>query len=357
MPGRYITERERYQIEILLKDKKTQTEIAELLKRNKSTISREIKRGSVTLRDGKTWEDYTVYKADVAQRKYEEAKKNKTPALKIGNDMEFVRFVEYWIKEMKYSPQAVLYKIKQEKLSFRTDISRQTLYRYIYDGIFLNLTRKDLPYRKKVQKKQKEEKEVALKNLKGKPISKRPEETESREIYGHWEMDTVVSGKDKGKACLLVLSERATREQIILKMPDKKSASVIEALNHIEKKTGAKAFREKFKSITCDNGTEFLDFRQMEKSCKNKKRNRTSIYYCHPYSAWERGTNENQNRLIRRWVPKGTKIEDIPDRNIIFLQEWINSYPRKIFNGNSSNTYRAGAVNDIFMPMPLSIQG
>lgn len=336
MPGRYLTEYERYQIEILLKDKKTQTEIAELLKRNKSTISREIRRGLVTLRDGKTWENYTVYKADVAQRRYDEAKKNKAPDLKIGNDMDFVRFVEYWIKEMKYSPQAVLYKIQQENLSFKTNICRQTLYRYIYNGVFLNLTQKDLPY-KKQHKKPEQKNRIALKNLKGKPITKRPEEAESREIYGHWEIDTVVPGTNKGRACLLVLSERMTREEIIIKIPDKKSSSVIKALDRIEKKTGTRAFREKFKSITCDNGTEFLDHQQMEQSYRNKRLRRTAVYYCHPYSAWERGTNENQNRLIRRWTPKGASIEELTEKNIVFIQEWVNSYPRKIFNGRSSN--------------------
>ncbi len=340
MSGKYVTEKERYQIEILLKDGKSRTEIAKLLGRNKSTIGREIERGMVTLRDGKTWEDYKVYKADVAQRKYEGNRKNKTPDLKIGNDMEFVRFVEYWIGEMKYSPQAVLYKIKQEGLQFRTDISKQTLYRYIYGGVFLHLTEKELPSGRRKKKKQEGKKEVALNNLKGKSISERPKEAESRKTYGHWEMDTVQPGKEKGSACLLVLSERKYREEIITKMPDKKSASVITVLNRIERRMGAKAFREKFKSITCDNGVEFLDFQGIEKSCRNRKKKRTEVYFCHPYSAWERGTNENINRQIRRWVPKGKGIGGIPDKEILFIQDWINNYPRGIFGGASSDKKR-----------------
>ncbi len=341
MPGKYLTEKERYQIEILLKDGKNQSEIAKLLDRNKSTISREIERGMVTLLSGDTWEYYTIYQADVAQRRYLENRENKTPPLKIGNDYDFVRFVEYWIGEMKYSPQAVLFKIRNENLSFHTSISRQTLYRYIKNGVFLHLTKDNLPCNRK-QKKKETEKRVCLHNIKGTSIEERPEEVNLREVFGHWEMDTVV-GKKGTKACLLVLSERMGRTEIIRKIPDRKSQSVINALNKLEKELGSRAFQRIFQTITCDNGVEFLDHEGIETGARNKKKKRTKVYYAHPYSSYERGTNENTNRMIRRWIPKGTDIDQYTEEYIAFIQDWINSYPRGIFAGMSADEKRVSA--------------
>jgi len=90
-----------------------------------------------------------------------------------------------------------------------------------------------------------------------------------------------------------------------------------------------------FQSITVDNGSEFADCDSMEKSCLNDGK-RTKLFYCHPYSSWERGSNENQNKLIRRWIPKGTPIENFTDEEIARIEAWINDYPRKIFKGRAA---------------------
>ena len=105
--------------------------------------------------------------------------------------------------------------------------------------------------------------------------------------------------------------------------------------NILERKLG-KRFYDKFKTITFDNGVEFMDYEGMEKSCLRKKK-RTSIYYAHPYCSGERGTNENNNRLIRRWIPKGTLIDDISKEFIQKVEDWINNYPRAMFDYKSSN--------------------
>lgn len=94
-------------------------------------------------------------------------------------------------------------------------------------------------------------------------------------------MDTVVDGQGIGKACLLVLSERMTREEIVIKIKNKKASSVVHALNMLERKLGSRKFREKFKIITCDNGCEFMDAKGIEKS-RYTKGNRTTLYYCPP---------------------------------------------------------------------------
>ena len=147
-------------------------------------------------------------------------------------------------------------------------------------------------------------------------------------------MDTVV-GKQGTKTVLLVLSERVMRKELIFKIPSKSQAAVVKVLDRLERKMG-KLFEETFKTITCDNGCENLDFEGIERSIRNKKR-RTKVYYAHPYSSWERGTNENINKMIRRFIPKGIDISEFTSKQIEQIQHWINNYPRRIFNGLSAN--------------------
>ena len=120
-------------------------------------------------------------------------------------------------------------------------------------------------------------------------------------------------------------------------MDNKKAESTVKALNSLERKLGAVKFRGIFKSITVDNGVEFLDFQNLEKSIINKKLKRTIIYYCHPFCSSERGSNENQNRLIRRFIPKGSDISLLTNEDIKQIQEWMNNYPRKLLGGKSAN--------------------
>lgn len=336
--GKHITEQERYQIEILLKSKKKPCEIAALIGKCVRTIYYEINRGK-TEQLTTDLKKVVVYKADAAQRVYKKHKQENGRSLKIGNDMRFVRYIETSIREEHYSPYAALQRARNEGMRFQTDICTKTLYNYIDAGLFLNISNKHLP-QKKQRKKREYKRTVPLNNLKGDSIEKRPEEVQERDIYGHWEMDTVVSGQGKGKACLLVLSERMTREEIIRKIPDKKTASVISALDKLEREIGARRFRETFRTITCDNGCEFLNFTGIEKSCINKKLPRTKTYFCHPYSSWERGTNENQNGLIRRFIPKGADIGKYSEEDIGHIEHWMNTYPRKILEGKSSSQYK-----------------
>ena len=334
----YITEAERYQIEILLKKKCGIREIAESLGHEYYTIYHEIKKGMVKQLDTHLREIY-VYKADYAQRITEENMSNRGRNLKIGSDHKLAAYIEDMIKNKKYSPEALLYHARNEGLSFDTEICKGTIYNYINMGLFLNISYKDLPHQKKRKKKKAETSTVALNNRSGRSIEKRDPDIKERRSYGHWEMDTVVGGQGKGKSCLLVLSERMTREEIIIKMKDKKSFSVVHALNMLEKKLGSRKFREKFRTITVDNGVEFLDSSGIEKS-RYTKVNRTTLFYCHPYSSWERGTNENINRMIRRFFSKGIDFDVVTKQQVKFVEDWINNYPRKILGGLSSNQYR-----------------
>lgn len=337
--GNYITERQRYEIELLLREKYSKPQIAEVLGIKYNTLYKEIERGTVEQMDS-LLAVHRVYKADYAQMVYERSASNRGRNLKIRSDYRLAAYIETMIREKKYSPEALIRQIKNEGLHFDTTLCPKTIYNYLDMGLFLNVGNSDLPYKKPGRKKKKEDKStVSLNNRKGRSIEERPGDIRERKHYGHWEMDTVVSAQGTGLSCLLVLSERMTREEIIIKIRNKKSCMVVRALNRLEKQYGSKAFRNKFKTITCDNGVEFLDHKGIEKSIYTKQK-RTTVYYCHPYSSYERGTNENINRMIRRFFPKGTNFDEIKPAQIAAVEAWINNYPRGILGGISSNLFR-----------------
>lgn len=202
------------------------------------------------------------------------------------------------------------------------------------------LTQEELPRHGKKKHKYKKVKKnkSASRAPAGESIEQRPEEIDEREEFGHWEGDTVYSGKGKRKTtrALLTLTERKTRKEIIIAIPNRKAETVVKALDALERKLGARRFRAIFKSITFDNGTEFAAAEELERSCINKHLPRTKVYFCHPYSSWERGTNENTNGMIRRRFPKGTNFAAVTNAQIVQAENWINNYPRKILGYKSS---------------------
>ena len=147
MSGRrfsHLSWTDRLKIERMLKENRKVQEIANALHVHNSTIYREIKRG-VTLQRTSEWEDVMVYCPETAQRRYEENMAAKGPELKITNDHELAAYIEEKIRDEKYSPAAVLAKIKEEGRVFSVEISKWTLYSYITKGVFLTITNEDLP--------------------------------------------------------------------------------------------------------------------------------------------------------------------------------------------------------------------
>lgn len=337
---KHLTLRERYQIEILIKERLKPIEIAKRIGKGIRTIEREISKGKVRLLNT----DLTYrgeYCADAGQRVYDENSKNKGPGLKIGRDRKLANHIEKKIIKEKYSPDAVIGEIEAKGLQFEAKICTKTLYNYIDRGdVFLNLTNKDLPVKRELKKRDYKKIKIAHKNLKGTSIEERPAEIDDRKEYGHWEMDCVVGKRGGRGAVLLVLSERSIREEIIIKLPGKTQEAVVAALDKIEIKYKGK-FKEKFKTITVDNGSEFLNYKGIEGSKIDIGKKRVKVYYAHPYSSWERGTNENINKLIRRFIPKGTEIDNISESRIKQIEDWINNYPRRIFGYKSARDMAA----------------
>lgn len=327
---KHITYAERTMIETWYNsDKKSKKEIADLLHKSERTIRREINRGLVIIRNY-DWTEGSEYSAKVAQEKYEYGMTSKGPELKLDQDIKIVKYIEKEIKENKKSPEVVAHELKEEGFN----ISGKTIRNAIKSGIiFEKIKQGKIIYKKEYNNKNKE-KRVSKMIPAEKSIEYRPEEAKGRNVYGYWEGDLVV-GKQGTKTVLFTLTERMTRQEIIIKLPNKKTETIAKALDKIERKY-KKEFYDTFKSITFDNGVEFMGYEGLEKSCLRKKK-RTEIYYAHPYCSGERGTNENNNRLIRRWIPKGTDMTNIKVSFIKEIENWINNYPRAMFDYKSSN--------------------
>jgi IS30 family transposase len=272
-----------------------------------------------------------VYLADVGQRKHDQNAANKGRGLKIGHDHRLARYIEEKIKIARWLPDAVIGHIKAEGLRFETSICTKTLYNYIDKEIFAGISNKDLWVKKNgMRRGYKPIRTVALNNKSGKSIVERPKEAEERTEQGHWEIDLVV-GKQGTKPAILTLVERKTRKSLYILVKNKTQNEVIAALKRIRRRASGD-FTDVFKTITADNGSEFLNSNAIKKATQCEE-----VYYAHPYSSWERGSNENSNRILRRFVPKGTNIGKLTASDIQRIENWVNNYPRKILGYQSAN--------------------
>ena len=330
---KHLSVGERFKIEAYVRVGFKCRQIAEKLGKSPSTISREIRKGNVEQLDCHLAKK-PVYMADHGQREYDEKQSNKGRPLKIETDSELIKHIEKKIKEDRYSPAAVMGEIIQQGLIFKTKPCIKTVYNYIHSGVFYRVGETDLVYggrrKKKYRKVGKTRRKVSLKS-----IEDRPQAANERTEYGHWEID-IVKSIINARACLLTLTERLTRQEIILKLDSCTVEEVDRKLTFLETKMG-KYFSRIFKTVTADNGSEFLNWEMLEESKLKPGTKRTTMYYAHPYSSYERGTNENSNRIIRRFIPKGSDIGKITVETIRKIQNWMNNYPRGIFNYQTAN--------------------
>ena len=325
--GKHLTREERIVIERMSRGGIPPRDIAAVLDRHERTIERELKRGHVKQLDYELRTKY-VYSSDRGQDVHDQNATAKGPDLKIGCNHATAEFIRCRIVEHKESPDVVAYRMKQ--VGMEGAVCTKTLYNYIDDKVIPGVSNESLWEKRKRRKQRRRGLRRQAKRLsRGLSIERRPAEAESRETFGHWEMDLVVGPTHGSNAALLTLVERKHRHMIVRKIPDKTQASVLKALRGIERHYGARRFRQIFKTITVDNGSEFLDFEALEAS-EFSKQQRTQIFYAHPYSSWERGSNENGNRMIRRFVAKGRDIARFTRQAIDDIETWINNYPRRI---------------------------
>lgn len=332
--AKHLTDNDRLTIERMLRAGSTKEQIAKAVGKCLRTIYYEIKRGMCKQITSEL-EYEERYCADYAILKYRENMSAKGTDLKIGHDHALANRLEELIVDLHFSPGAALAEIRNNGEVYDTTLCESTVYNYIFRGdVFLRLSPEHL-HDKGLHHfdKGKHKRRTAARAPKGETIEHRPDEVKERQSFGHWEMDSVMGCKGSHKA-LLVLTERLTRNGIVLLVKDHTAASVVQALNGLERRFG-KAFYSIFKSITVDNGCEFQDFEGIEKAQKRRGK-RTLVYFCHPYSSYERGSNENMNRLLRRFFPKGTNFDTVLASDVKKAEEWINHYPRKLLGWKSA---------------------
>jgi IS30 family transposase len=269
-----------------------------------------------------------VYSSDRGQAVHDLNATAKGPNLKLGKNHELAEFIRSRIVDHKESPDIVAYRMDEKCMDGA--VCTKTIYNYIDQQVIPGVSNESLWEKRNRRKQRRRSFRRVVKRLsRGQSIDQRPKEAESREQFGHWEMDLVVGPVRGSSATLLTLAERKHRCAIIRKLPDKTQASVLKAIRGIERQHGHSRFRQIFKTITVDNGSEFLDFETLETSGFSNQQ-RTRIFYAHPYASWERGTNENTNRMIRRFIRKNQNISHISQRKVQEVESWINDYPRRI---------------------------
>ncbi|WP_410495705.1 IS30 family transposase [Cellulosilyticum sp. ST5] len=313
---KHLSFEERMTIQIRLKDGYSSYKIAKELGRASNTIRNEIARGTVTqIKHGHKVE---VYLADAGENIYLQHRKYCCPKLKRLSCSDFISYVCTTMKSRNWSVDAIVNQLFKPSQMVCT----KTLYNYIDLGL-LEIRNVDLPM--KFRRNTKPQRNRINRRILGTSIEERPVSIDSREEFGHWEIDTVIGTKDKNDSVLLTLAERKTRHYIVRKIASKTSHAVLTELANLKTYFGEQ-FNHVFKSITSDNGQEFAELSKVEQESAVK------VYFTHPYASCERGTNERHNGLLRRFIPKGVAINGYSIDESAFIEEWCNTLPRKLLN-------------------------
>ena len=319
--NKHLNLKERMLIEIRLGDGLSAYKIAKELGRPINTVLNEIRRGTTTqIKQGKSIE---IYLADTGEAIYRKNRLNSSRNFKYLECIEFINYAVDKVKNNHWSVDACVGEAKaSNRFNYSQIVCTKTLYNYIDLGL-LGIKNIDLPL--KLRRNTKPNRIKNNKKKLGTSISERPSYIEERKEFGHWEIDTVIGEKSSDDNVLLTLVERKTRYAMVLAVPCHSADSVTDTLKRISDLFGTK-FTEVFKTITADNGSEFANLAKLEFHTEGK----TKIYFTHPYSSFEKGTNERHNGLIRRFIPKGKRISDYSSDAIAFIEDWMNTLPRKI---------------------------
>ena len=305
----HLTKEQRYTISCLLAQGKKQKEIAATIGRDKSVVSREIKRNK-DQRNG-------VYDDGLANRKYAARQKGKPKHLRFTPGMK--SYVEDLLKE-DYSPEQIVGASKEQGIDC---VSHERIYQHVWQDkkdkgdLYAHLRRKGRKYRKRGNNK---DSRGIIKNRVS--IDQRPNIVKDRERFGDLEVDLVL-GKNH-KQAILTINDRASGMLKMTKVASKESAVVTKAI--VELLDDWKPF---LKTITADNGKEFAGHETVSELLG------VDYYFAHPYHSWERGSNENLNGLVRQYFPKGSDFRPISVHDVKNIENKLNNRPRKRFNFKS----------------------
>lgn len=324
-----LSYKERIVIETLLKENKSKNYIAKQLKRNRTTITREVNLWVIKPTD--------IYKADMAHWYALQLNKSKKYSDKINAYPKLKVFI-YRNLILGTSPELMAGRLK---ILHPNDpimsISHESIYKHIYKHRQTNLGRKLiklLPYQhhKRRQKRKFGKNRPRIKNQTS--IDSRPNHVELRLEVGHWEGDLMIGVGQKSAIGTIV--ERKTRYTFIVKLENRKSETVTHQFAKIVNTL------PKFitKTMTYDNGMEMANHQWLTNNTG------MDVYFAHPYSSWERGTNENTNGLIRRFLPKGTDFNNVTEEQLKAIEKNLNNRPKKVLGYRTPNEQMMQEIND-----------
>ena len=304
---------ERVIIETLLKEKRTKSYIADNLSRARSTVTREVNK----------WVENPTESYDAALAHWCVVDDNQNKRIRRKIDLyPSLKIYVYRGLLNNWSPEQISGRIKED---FPNDsimsISHEAIYQHIYSRPQAKMNKKLialLPFHKsrRWSTKGSAKRKHIIKNRNC--IENRPKHIEERKEGGHWEGDLIIGVKHGSSIGTLV--ERKTRFTYIVKLANKKSNTVTSAFSKILNTLG----QDWRKTLTYDNGVEMAYHQKLT------AKTGMDVYFAHPYSSWERGTNENTNGLIRRYLPKGTNFHQITEEQLKNIQHKLNNRPRKI---------------------------
>lgn len=328
---RHLNEHDRVRIEVYLREGKTQYEIAGLLKVNKSTVYREVQKRGGILRE---------YTADYAQKDYKREKQKGGVKSKIENHV----IGSFVIKKIKqgWSPEQISGRLKKEIIEGKRPreeyINYESIYQFIYDSDYGKEERL-CQYLKQGKKRRtrkygRKTKHEIIKNRVF--IDQRPVLVETRETIGHWEGDAIIY---KDKQAIQSIVERKLKYTILTKLMRKTANETTTAFV-----TNLKEYY--VESLTVDNGSENKDHVQITKELN------APVYFCHPYHSWEKGTNENTNGLVRRYLPRGSSLKNITQDDLDDIAWELNNRPRKALQYNTPQE----VLELEYSKLPLSVK-
>ena len=312
MGHKHLNIDERESILKMRSEQKNMTDIAELLGRNKGTLSRELSRNLSSTGE---------YKPHLAQRYYAKRRDASKQPYRIEQNGRLRQYIRNKLK-LYWSPEQIASRLEIDHLDTpQMRVSPLVIYNWVQrdkesGGSYYTYLRQGHRKRRKKHGSLRNQGQIPDRR----PISERPKAVDSRQDMGHWEGDTVV-GKSHG-SFVATHVERKSRYLLVGKTDDKTA----ESINFTTKQLFRKIPRSIRKTMTFDNGKEFAGFKALEKAVG------FCCYFADPYSSWQRGTNENTNGLLRQFFPKGTNFNEISKSEIDKAASLLNNRPRKCLN-------------------------
>lgn len=310
MPETYtrLTEDERYQIYEGVTEKRSHREIATLINKHHSTVSKEVNRNK----------GLRGYRPKQAQEVAQQRHKNKPRYIKLTSDVQALitdNIMHEW------SPEQIKGRLKKEGL---TMVCATTIYGFIQKdkasgGGLHKYLRHRKPYKRRTGSSETRGQIIGRIS-----IDERPSIVEDKVRIGDWEADTVIGKGHKG--VLVTLADRVSKKTLIAQVPSKHAEVVTAAIIKL-----LLPEKQQLHTITFDNGKEFAYHAQIKKALG------ADNYFAHPYHSWERGLNENHNGLIRQYLPKGMPLDKVTDDEISLIQNKLNNRPRKLLGYKTPN--------------------